>query len=453
MLTLPAEIFVPPPRISHEFLLYSSLNFLSALLLCYYLDGHFGNLSTMVYMIACTALSSQLALLFWISLWIPYVMASPQSSPFPDIVFKDFSDFIISNFGEKISLPTVIMMLLSMTNNTELLSLHFKQNSGSRATSWMRCLARAIMEQLGDNNISTLFSDSEFSMFTTATTKHTDVASFAVKLSDFSKLLGLYPYSNRGKFTGTLQHISHSSIQPALVICPNSSVCLTAGCNRCFLKQNSHTQHPPRVTLIKGTEVFKNVMLLSGLCNNCETIYYADHEHTFGTKDVEPMQFFLNSATYMKIGQKLWADRKFSTAVINGTYHLHASTSGWANYFNDTYGNDSVTLSRRQVWAALIHESIRQSSEMSGIDFVIRDTASIEEVTEEAFTVLGSDGLIQPARNHACAECSQPYRAPSNVVLNPNNEPSALSSVENTKIRNVTMRVIDGMVNGTKVFF
>src|SRR6266446_2439990 len=293
------------------------------------------------------------------------------------------------------------MVLLSITHNTELLSLHFKQDqAGSRATLWIKCLSCAILEQLGSDNADTLFSESELSMFATATTKHRDVASLSLKLSELSQLLGLYPYNKKKKFTGTLQPISHSSIQPACLICPNSSVCLTEGCDHCFLKQNTPTKDIPRVTLIKGTEVFENVQLLSGFCSNCKTIYYADHERTAATKDTEAMQFSLNSAKYLKVGQKLWVDRKFSTAVMNGIYHLHASTSGWANYFNDTYGND---------------------------------------------------GRIQPAKDHACAECSQPYRATSDAILGVSNSNTAAQ--DSGQMRNVTMKVIDGMVYGTKVFF
>ena len=168
--------------------------------------------------------------------------------------------------------------------------------------------------------------------------------------------------------------------------------------------------------------------------------------------NTEAMQLYLNSALYIKIGQKLWVDHKFSTSVMNGTHHLHASTSGWTNYFNDTYGNDCITLSRCQVWAAFIQESIQQASEISNLDFVTGDVSSIEEVTEEAFAALGNDGLIQPAKGHACAECSQPYRETSDVVLNPNND-SSTAAPDSGQMQNVTMRVIDGMVNGTKVNF
>ena len=34
----------------------------------------------------------------------------------------------------------------------------------------------------------------------------------------------------------------------------------------------------PKVTLIKGNKIYKNVAVLSGRCSKCETLYYADHE-------------------------------------------------------------------------------------------------------------------------------------------------------------------------------
>jgi len=83
--------------------------------------------------------------------------------------------------------------------------LHFKQDAGSKATSWIKCLACGIIQQLGPDNAETLFTETELSLFTTS----------------------------------TLKPISHSSIQPACLICPNSSVCLTKDFKRHFLKQNT----------------------------------------------------------------------------------------------------------------------------------------------------------------------------------------------------------------------
>jgi hypothetical protein len=408
-----------------------------------------------------TSLGPQLLLGFFLIL---QVLASPQSGHFPTIAF---SDFILGNFGPAISLPTVIMLLLSMTNNTELLSLHFRQDRKGGTTSWIKCLSRAVKEQLGDTITKTLFTESELSIFESAITRDSDIISLAAKLSKFSQALEIYPYNQRNKFTGTVKPISHDSIQPAFLICPNSCICLTEGCNRSFLQQKSRPRDIPRVTLIKGSDIYHNVQLLAGQCSNCETIYYADHERTPAANDTEAMRFFLNSAHYLKIGQKLWVNRVFSVAVLNAMYDLHASASGWMKFFNDTYGHKDFKLSRRHIWNAFVQESIREISVTSGIDFSIRDIASMEDVTQSAFAILGQSGVIQSAENHSCAECSQPYRAQSDLVLNPNDH-SAVLGVDNigvevtqtqnlgsemdVDVQNVTMKVLDGIVVGTKVY-
>jgi hypothetical protein len=152
------------------------------------------------YVMVFTSLSPQLSLGL---IFIPHVMASPQSGPFPSVAFKEFSDFILGHFGPAISLLTVIMLLLSMTNNTELLSLHFKQDRRGGTTSWIRCLSWAIKEQLGYEVTKTLFSEFELSIFETTITRDPDITSLAAKPSEFSQALELYPYNQRQKFTGT----------------------------------------------------------------------------------------------------------------------------------------------------------------------------------------------------------------------------------------------------------
>ena len=114
-------------------------------------------------------------------------------------------------------------------------------------------------------------------------------------------------------------------------------VCLTEGCNWSFLQQKSRPQDIPWVTLIRGTDIYHNVQLLARQCNNCETIYYADHECTSAAEGTEAMKFFLNSAHCLKVGQKLWVNHPFSIEVLNAMYDLHASASGWMKFFNDTY--------------------------------------------------------------------------------------------------------------------
>ena len=156
-------------------------------------------------------------------------------------------------------------------------------------------------------------------------------------------------------------------------------------------------------------------------------------------EDIKAMKVYLNNAHYLKVGQNLWVNRQFSAAALNAMYNLHASASGWTKFFNDTYGNEDFKVSRRHIWAA--------------------------------FSTFGNNGIIQSAENHSCDECSQPFRARSDVILNPN-DPSALLGVDNPAediqssfnnptspdsdsgmnidVRNVTMVVVDGIVVGTK---
>ena len=100
--------------------------------------------------------------------------------------------------------------------------------------------------------------------------------------------------------------------------------------------------------------------------------------------------------------------------------------------------------SRQNLWGT--KKYCWQASEISEIDFIIPDVASIDEVTEKAFAMLGNDGKIQAAKGHACAECSQPYRAASDAILGIGN--SNTTAQDSGQMQNVTLKVIDGMVNG-----
>jgi hypothetical protein len=88
---------------------------------------------------------------------LPVANASQVESPFPDIPFKTFSQFIIQNFSSKISLSTVMVLLLSLTENPDLLNLHARQQyvrcQGEKETQvsgWIKALARALKEQVAN---------------------------------------------------------------------------------------------------------------------------------------------------------------------------------------------------------------------------------------------------------------------------------------------------------------
>jgi hypothetical protein len=58
---------------------------------------------------------------------LPTATATLDSSPFSEMTFMSFSSFIQQNFAAEISLSTVLMMLFTMTENPDLLSLHARQ--------------------------------------------------------------------------------------------------------------------------------------------------------------------------------------------------------------------------------------------------------------------------------------------------------------------------------------
>jgi hypothetical protein len=55
-------------------------------------------------------------------LCLPLVNAA--STPFPNIAFSTFSQSIQDQFGTEIKLATVLTLLLSLTNNSDMLNLH-----------------------------------------------------------------------------------------------------------------------------------------------------------------------------------------------------------------------------------------------------------------------------------------------------------------------------------------
>jgi len=399
-----------------------------------------------------------LAMLFF----LPMVSAaSPMTeSPFPGIQFKEFSTFIEDNFSSSISLTSVLVILFSLTENVQLLSLHgrqqkrkFEGEKSTTVTSWIKALARPLRERLEKDNHNP-FLDVSFTKDDQITVE------VALVLDKLAKLLDIYPYNKSGKFTGKLKPISHKEIQPVHVICPDAVVCQTMECDPRALTMSTKIRDIPLVTLIKEFTVYEDVQVLSGLCGVCQTRYYADHESTpNGSGQYDKV--YINSAKYLKIGQNLWVDRQFSAAVMNGIYNFHASASAYTAFWNNVFVNRISTLgkvTRRQIWHAFIQESIRFMGSMSDIDLVVQDKLSIAEVTKEAYHVLGEGGVIRAANGHACNECTQNHRRNINQVLN-NDESATVGMDEtNTEVMQqqrideseapVKMVVLDGIVMG-----
>jgi hypothetical protein len=358
-----------------------------------------------------------------------------------------------------VSLATVLLVLFTITDNPELLSLHARQQNPEypdentvQVSGWMKALANAMTNRLEDKT-ETLFKTREWPL-----DQDGIVFSLGKKLDGLAKLLDLFPYNKKGEFKGKLKPVSNSEIQPVLMICPNAVVCQSLNCNPRSLYQHIRDRDIPMANLIKGRKIFQNVPVLTGRCPSCNTTYSADHEH-FTTQNNELNRVYLNTAKYIKVGQKTWVDREFSNSVLNGIYSFHASAAAYTEYWNNSFGTPEVKISRRQVWQAFVQESIRTISAASDLDLELKDGLAIEDVTTEAFSQLGDNGLIRAAQDHECSECTQAYKKTADTipdmdtVLSENQnapESQELMDPEASNIDHapVKMVVLDGIVMG-----
>ena len=366
------------------------------------------------------------------------VSAVPEEGQFPNISFKLFSQFVKENFSSGITLSQVLLVLFTITDNHDLLNLHARQQnprySGenhSSNTGWLKSLARALQEKLGEGNTK-LFKKDERKQLS----EKENIDGVTQKLYGLAKLLDLYPYDSDGQFQGKIKAVSYKSIKAAQVICPISITCETTSCNPRSLLQNTRLRDIPRVTLIKGSEIYENVQVLTGHCPSCQTTYHADHERVLQEGN-RHTRVYLNSAKYLKVGQSLWVDRVFSNAVVNGMYSFHASASAFTEYWNNSswrfHEGSAKKITRRQVWQSFVQESVRSIAAVSNTNIELQDSLNIDEVTKEAFNVLGERGIIRAADQHECDECTQPYKSTSDTF--PGGDPARIVGVD----QNVTV--------------
>ena len=137
----------------------------------------------------------------------------------------------------------------------------------------------------------------------------------------------------------------------------------------------------------------------------------------------------------MKIGQSLYVDRVFSNAVINGTYSFHASTAAYAEFWTNSFGkSNSFKIKRCQIWQAIIQESVRAIAQFSNILFETNDNQSIEDLTHDAFSILGEDGGIRLSDRHTCSECTQEHKSVADFLPHVHNPAAVLGVDENQDI-------------------
>ncbi|KAF9455257.1 hypothetical protein BDZ94DRAFT_1278521, partial [Collybia nuda] len=114
-------------------------------------------------------------------------------------------------------------------------------------------------------------------------------------------------------------------------------------------------------------------------------------------------------------------------------YSFHASSSAYAEYWNNSFWRgasvDTNKVSRRQIWGSFVQESIRSIAGAANVNLEVQEGLSTSELTKEAFKELGEDGIIRIASDHACGECSQPYKKTAEII-NGGDDPAALVGID-----------------------
>lgn len=205
-------------------------------------------------------------------LYLPVVGATSTTTPFPDISFTTFSNLIQDQFGPHIKLTTVLLILFSLTSNTDLLNLHARQKNPhqegeitQRVSSWMKAFVWSLQDHLGDV-ADTLFKPSDNALSLSPNARTTSIGR---KMDAMVETLQLTPSTLTGQPDAWLGTIS--GITPIRVLCPNTAECQTLRCRRA-LRQVSRQRDVSRVTLCEGTTVYHNVALLIGGCTRCQVL-------------------------------------------------------------------------------------------------------------------------------------------------------------------------------------
>ncbi|KAF9496218.1 hypothetical protein BDN71DRAFT_1430348 [Pleurotus eryngii] len=320
------------------------------------------------------------ALIILLSLWLllgllPCVAAAPLEDPFLDILFVDFTKVIKSSFGADITLATILMLLFSITNNTNLLNLHGQQHAVPTntqvVTSWMAAFVQAIKDRLqldslvidddsdaemnsdsgsgsgsGSNTSGSSDARSTYDTLFLPTDQHTDQTP-KQKLDSFCHFLNLYLHEKRGTLGCKLLPISTAAIQPVLIITPSVMQCSDATCPGRALTHYQCYHDVSKVTLLRGTAV----------------------------------------------------------------------TEFW-NYSFVHPSGATFKLTCRHTWKAFVLESIQLLAKPSGAELLFVDNMAIKDLVTAAYEYLGDRGVICSAEGHSCDECCHAFKDVADTIPN-----------------------------------
>jgi hypothetical protein len=66
----------------------------------------------------------------------------------------------------------------------------------------------------------------------------------------------------------------------------------------------------------------------------------------------------------------------------------------------------------------------------SDTNLTLRDNLAINDVTSEAFTILGENGVLRSANYHECPECTHTYKATGDVIPQAGDDPAGVVGID-----------------------
>ena len=91
------------------------------------------------------------------------IYAAPTKAPFPNLPFHIFSNMIQNTFHPDISLATVLVLLFTLTENTDLINMHACQQhphleGEKKASGWLLILAHILCAKFDEITQDTFYT-------------------------------------------------------------------------------------------------------------------------------------------------------------------------------------------------------------------------------------------------------------------------------------------------------
>ena len=112
-------------------------------------------------------------------------------------------------------------------------------------------------------------------------------------------------------------------------------------------------------------------------------------------------------------------------------FSFYASASAYTEFWNNSFWSHHQGNSKKlshQIWQAFVQESVHSKADVSGINLELQDGLAIDDVTKQAFSILGENGIIHAANQHTCQECTQPYKRTADMITG--DDPAALVGID-----------------------